>query len=234
MQTQIVASVRAPSAIAPRPCRVSNKAAVRVPKRCLAVVRAATEEEVVSTNGSSNGKVATSPEPLDFDELSDLIKMVHETDIVELELKHSRFTLAVRKREALQAAEAPQVQYVQMAPAAAPAAAPAPAAAAPPPPPPPAAAPAAPVAARPAAPAKIEGVEIVAPMAGTVYRSPAPGEPFFVKEGDVVKKGQTVCIIEAMKLMNEIEAEVGGTVVKVMVDHSKPVAAGQALLIVKP
>ncbi len=75
--------------------------------------------------------------------------------------------------------------------AAAPAPAPAPAAAAPPP------------------PAVAKGVEVTSPMAGTFYRKPAPGEPLFAKEGDRVKKGQTVCIIEAMKLMNEIEVGPG-------------------------
>eukprot|EP00878_Enallax_costatus_P020570 GHUV01021751.1.p3 GENE.GHUV01021751.1~~GHUV01021751.1.p3 ORF type:complete len:100 (+),score=24.94 GHUV01021751.1:807-1106(+) len=67
-----------------------------------------------------------------------------------------------------------------------------------------------------------------------VCRCPAPGEPPFVKEGDKVKKGQTVCIIEAMKLMNEIEAEVGGEVVKVCVENGQSVAPGQPLLIIKP
>lgn len=71
-------------------------------------------------------------------------------------------------------------------------------------------------------------------MAGTMYRSPAPGEPAFVKEGDRVTKGQTICIVEAMKLLNEIEAEVGGTVVKVLVDNGDAVLPGQPLMIIKP
>jgi acetyl-CoA carboxylase biotin carboxyl carrier protein len=79
----------------------------------------------------------------------------------------------------------------------------------------------------------VEGVEIASPMSGTMYRSPAPGEPPFVKDGDRVKKGQTVCIIEAMKLMNEIEAEVSGTVVSVLVENGQSVSPGQALLIIK-
>ena len=134
--------------------------------------------------------------------------MVQETDIVELELKSKRFSLSVRKKEALKAAE-PTV-IVQQAPAmaAAPAAAP--------------------------APAPVDGVEVTSPMSGTLYRSPAPGEPPFVKEGDRVKKGQTVCIVEAMKLMNEIECDTDGTVVKLLVDNGGAVSPGMPLMVIKP
>ena len=65
-------------------------------------------------------------------------------------------------------------------------------------------------------------------------RSPAPGEPAFVKEGDKVSSGQTVCIIEAMKLMNEIEAEISGEVIKILAQNGQSITAGQALMIVKP
>lgn len=71
-------------------------------------------------------------------------------------------------------------------------------------------------------------------MSGTFYAAAAPGEPNFVKVGDRVKKGQTVGIIEAMKLMNEIEAEVSGEVLRIMVENGKPVTPGQALFLVKP
>ena len=158
-------------------------------------------------------------------------RMVNETDIVELSLNSKKFKLAVKKKEALKAME-PQVVHVA-APAAAAPAAPQPmipAAAAP------AAAPApAPAAPKPAAaPAAVDGVEIASPMAGTFYRSPAPGEPAFVNEGDRVTQGQTIGIIEAMKLMNEIEAEVSGTVVKITADNGKPVTPGQTLIVIKP
>lgn len=112
--------------------------------------------------------------------------MVHATDIVELELNSKKFKLSVKKREALEAAEptiihmpAPAAAYAPAPVAAAPAPAPAPAPAAPAA----AAAPAAPAPApaAPAAPAAIDGLEVVSPMAGTMYRSPAPGEPAFVK-----------------------------------------------------
>jgi acetyl-CoA carboxylase biotin carboxyl carrier protein len=71
-------------------------------------------------------------------------------------------------------------------------------------------------------------------MAGTMYRSPAPGEPVFVKEGDRVTKGQVVCIIEAMKMMNELECEISGTVVKIMKENGDAVLPGQPLMIIKP
>eukprot|EP00879_Flechtneria_rotunda_P001799 GHRR01001963.1.p1 GENE.GHRR01001963.1~~GHRR01001963.1.p1 ORF type:complete len:224 (+),score=77.98 GHRR01001963.1:132-803(+) len=189
------------------------------------VVRTATEDvEVAASNGAAPSANAPT-NLLDFEELSDIVRMVNETDIVELELKSKRFSLSLKKQAALQAAD-PVVQFVQAA-AAAPAATPASAA-------PATAAPAAAPAPKPAAPAVVEGIEVASPMSGTMYRAPAPGEPPFVKEGDRVKKGQTVCIIEAMKLMNEIEAEVGGEVVKVCVENGQSVAPGQPLMIIKP
>ncbi len=70
---------------------------------------------------------------------------------------------------------------------------------------------------------------VEAPMVGTFYRSPKPDAPPFVTEGDVVKEGQVICIVEAMKLMNEIEAEVSGEVVKIYVENGQPVEYGQPL-----
>ena len=96
---------------------------------------------------------------------------------------------------------------------------------------------AAPVAAAaPAAPAEDTSkyVTVTAPMIGTFYRKPSPDKPVFVNVGDTVKAGQTVCIIEAMKLFNEIECEVSGTVVKVVADDMKPVEYGQPLFLVDP
>lgn len=77
-------------------------------------------------------------------------------------------------------------------------------------------------------------VEIKSPMIGTFYRSSSPDTPPFVNVGDKITKGQTVCIIEAMKLFNEIEAEYSGTVVKVMVENSTPVEYDQVLFVVEP
>ena len=77
-------------------------------------------------------------------------------------------------------------------------------------------------------------VPIESPMVGTFYRAPAPGADPYVKEGDFIQKGSVVCIIEAMKLMNEIETEVAGRVMKVMVENGQPVEFGQALFLVEP
>ena len=71
-------------------------------------------------------------------------------------------------------------------------------------------------------------------MVGTFYRAPAPGEPSLVEVGSRINVGQTVCILEAMKLMNELESEVGGEVVEILVDNGTPVEFGQVLMRVKP
>jgi acetyl-CoA carboxylase biotin carboxyl carrier protein len=77
-------------------------------------------------------------------------------------------------------------------------------------------------------------VEVPSPMVGTFYRAPAPGESPFVEVGDRVRKGQTVCIIEAMKLMNEIEAEVSGQVMEILLQNGEPVEYGQPLMRINP
>jgi acetyl-CoA carboxylase biotin carboxyl carrier protein len=74
---------------------------------------------------------------------------------------------------------------------------------------------------------------VKSPMVGTFYRSPSPGAPPFIEQGAVVKAGDTLCIIEAMKLLNEIEAEVGGTVTRILVDNGQPVEYGQPLFIIE-
>jgi acetyl-CoA carboxylase biotin carboxyl carrier protein len=99
--------------------------------------------------------------------------------------------------------------------------------------------PAPPAAATPAAstaPAAAEAhmLTIEAPMVGTFYRAPSPDAPPFVRDGDRVKKGQVVCIIEAMKLMNEIESKVAGRVVKVLVENAQPVEYSQPLFLLEP
>jgi len=77
-------------------------------------------------------------------------------------------------------------------------------------------------------------VEIKAPIVGTFYRAPAPDAPPYVEEGDRVEKGQVLCIIEAMKLMNEIESEVSGIVKKILVKNGEPVEYGQPLFLIQP
>jgi len=81
---------------------------------------------------------------------------------------------------------------------------------------------------------KPEGHEIKSPMVGTFYRSPSPDSKPYVEVGDTVKPGQTVCIVEAMKLMNEIEAEVAGTVTEIPVENAQPVEYGQVLFVISP
>ena len=79
-----------------------------------------------------------------------------------------------------------------------------------------------------------ENVEITAPMVGTFYRAPSPESPFFVEEGDRVTAGQTLCIIEAMKIMNEIESEVTGRISKILIENAQAVEYGQALFVIEP
>jgi acetyl-CoA carboxylase biotin carboxyl carrier protein len=82
--------------------------------------------------------------------------------------------------------------------------------------------------------ARADLVTIEAPMVGTFYRAPAPEAEPFVREGDAVKKGQVLCIIEAMKLMNEIESKVAGRVVRVLAENGQPIEYGQALFLIEP
>jgi acetyl-CoA carboxylase biotin carboxyl carrier protein len=90
---------------------------------------------------------------------------------------------------------------------------------------------AAPVAA-PAAPSEPTGHVVKSPMVGTFYRSSAPGAPAFVEVGSTVKEGDTLCIIEAMKLLNEIDADISGTVTKILVENGQPVEFGQPLFVI--
>ena len=154
---------------------------------------------------------------LDHDQLRQLLALLGESDIQELKLEGDDFRLELRRN--LPASQ-PQV-VMQAAPAAMPA--------------PVAAAPATPSVAPPAAPAvRSDLVEITAPMVATFYRAPSPGDPAFVELGARINVGQTVCILEAMKLMNELESEVSGEVVEILVENGTPVEFGQVLMRVKP
>lgn len=86
----------------------------------------------------------------------------------------------------------------------------------------------------PAASPEATLVAVKSPMVGTFYRAPAPDAPHYVEGGDRVTRGQTVCIIEAMKLMNEIESEVSGVVARILVENAQPVEFGQELLLIRP
>jgi acetyl-CoA carboxylase biotin carboxyl carrier protein len=142
---------------------------------------------------------------MDLRKLKTLIDLVSESNVSELEI-----TEADGKVRIVKAGAAP-VAYAM------PVAQPAPVAAAP-------------VA---AAPAEETGHVCKSPMVGTFYRSSSPGAKPFAEVGDVVKAGQPVCIIEAMKIMNEIEADQDGTITKIMVDNGQPVEYGQPLFIIE-
>ena len=164
-------------------------------------------------------------------EIQDLIKFVARAGVTEVEIEQKDFKLTIKSEmpRGRGKKEDAMVQTFQV-PAAVPqavVAAPAPVAVA--------AAPAAP-AAPAAAPAEDTSnlIEIKSPMIGTFYRRPSPDKDLFVEVGDVIKSGDTVCVIEAMKLFNEIESEVQGKIVKVLVDDNSPVEYDQPLFLVDP
>jgi len=155
---------------------------------------------------------------MDLRKLKTLIDLVAESDIAELEVTEGESKVRIVKSSAI-----PQNQMVMVPPQgvqqyAAPAVGGAPAAAAAP-------------AAAPAA-AEPTGHVVKSPMVGTFYRSSAPGAPAFVEVGATVKEGDTLCIIEAMKLLNEIDSDISGTVTKILVENGQPVEFGQPLFVI--
>ena len=154
---------------------------------------------------------------MDLRKLKTLIDLVAESGISELEVTEGEGKVRIVKSAPQQVVAAP-MQYAPMpampaAPAAAAAAAPA-------------------VAAEAAAPALPAGHIVTSPMVGTFYRSPSPGAAEFVKVGDTVKEGQTICIIEAMKLLNEIEADKAGVIKEILIDNGQAVEYGQPLFVI--
>jgi acetyl-CoA carboxylase biotin carboxyl carrier protein len=158
---------------------------------------------------------------IDFKELKELLAAIAANNITELTLKNSEFELTVSQGQPVvngntiaavsteihaEAISIPKTEQLTI------------------------------VAERPAAPPTPDKkwVEIKSPMVGTFYRSPAPDEPPFASIGDRIRSGQTVCIIEAMKLMNEIEAEVAGQVMEVLVENGQPIEFGQTLMYINP
>ena len=160
---------------------------------------------------------------MDIKEIENLIKFVSsQKNVGEVEIEKKDFKLVIRKPNTTVLQAAPQMVQATAAPVALPAA--------------PAALPAStPEAKAPAADAVASNlITIKSPMIGTFYRSSSPDKPSFVNVGDEVKAGKTVCIIEAMKLFNEIESEVSGKIVKVLVDNATPVEYDQPLFLVEP
>lgn len=160
---------------------------------------------------------------MNIKEIQDLIKFVAKSGVTEVEIERDEFKITIKSES--KTAEAKTMIVQAAAPAAIPAAAPAPVAEVP------AAAPATPA---PAPEKDDKYVKILSPMIGTFYRSAGPDKDAFVSVGDSFKVGDTVCIIEAMKLFNEIEAEISGKIVKVLVDDATPVEYDQPLFLIDP
>ncbi len=155
---------------------------------------------------------------MDLKQIQDLVKMVNKSNISELTIEEKDIKITIKQKEDKYITAAP-VQQLQSAPAIATAQAPLPVA---------------PVAAKAEVPAASNLITIKSPMIGTFYRKSSPDKPNFVDEGDEVKAGKVVCIIEAMKLFNEIESEISGKIVKVLVEDSTPVEYDQPLFLVEP
>lgn len=162
---------------------------------------------------------------MDFKQIQELIKIINKSNIGELSIEEKDFKITIKQKEdqvqTVYAAPSAPV-YTAALPAVAPATAALPAAGAAP-------------ATETAAPKAADNlVTIKSPMIGTFYRRASPDKPLFVEVGDEIAPGKTVCIIEAMKLFNEIEAEISGKVVKVLVDDASPVEFDQPLFLVEP
>ncbi|HZT39080.1 MAG TPA: acetyl-CoA carboxylase biotin carboxyl carrier protein [Bryobacteraceae bacterium] len=173
-----------------------------------------------------------------IEEIREIVQLFTESGVAELEVQRGDNRVRIRRAAVNQEVIVPALPHapVLAAPLATPLVAPPAAPAAPAnSPAAPASAPASPLEKTPSQPLVDERHEIVkSPIVGTFYDAPAPGAPPFVRVGDRVEPGQVLCIIESMKLMNEIEAEVAGTVVAKLVENGKPVEYGQALFAVLP
>jgi len=140
-------------------------------------------------------------------EIKDMINLMNENNLTELEIEKEGVRIRLKKGSG---GYEQRIEYVSPSPAQ--------------------------VKAQPAAEAveKKNVIEVKAPMVGTFYRSPSPEAPAYVNIGDVIEPGQVICIIEAMKLMNEIKSEVKGKIVDIQVDNAEPVEFGQVLFILEP
>jgi acetyl-CoA carboxylase biotin carboxyl carrier protein len=163
---------------------------------------------------------------MDLNYLKKLLKIFDESSAMELTIEEEGITLQMAKSGQPQAGM-PAMPYMMPAlptmQAAAPAA----------PPTAPLAAPAAALAVAPAA-AEDKGHTILSPIVGTFYRAPSPDADSFVQVGQHVNAGDTICIVEAMKLMNEIESDASGTIVKILVENAQPVEYNQPMFVIKP
>jgi len=151
---------------------------------------------------------------MDIRKIKKLIELLDESGVAEIEIKEGEESVRISRQQSVVAA--PQQQVFAPAPVA-PAAAPA----------------AAPTADEPAAEAEISGHKITSPMVGTFYRSASPGAKPFTDVGQSVSEGDTLCIIEAMKILNQIEADKSGTIKAILVENGQPVEFGQPLFIIE-
>ena len=147
---------------------------------------------------------------MDLKEIRAVLKLIQETDVEEIEVEQEGRRVRIRRRGSQAAVQAsspvPSVPTAQVT----------------------AELPTAPV-----IPDTTNLINVESPMVGTFYRAPAPGADPYVREGDKVEKGTVLCLIEAMKLMNEIEAEVRGTVRSILVENAQPVEYGQPLILIE-
>ncbi len=162
---------------------------------------------------------------MDFKQIQELIKLVNKSNLSELTIEEKDFKVTIKQKDEIiqQTVISGQFQQAPQAVATAPVQAALPASA-----------PAAPVATAPATDDSSKYITIKSPMIGTFYRKPAPDKPLFVEVGTEVTPGKVVCIIEAMKLFNEIESEVKGKIVKILVEDQSPVEYDQPLFLVDP
>lgn len=151
-----------------------------------------------------------------FQEIQDLIKLIAETGIDQLDLEQPDFKISIVNNKEVKVVERAVQQPLPVQMPQIPVAAPAPANT---------------NSSEPEAKGNYK--EVKSPIVGTFYRSASPDKPPYIKVGDKVKKGQVVCIVEAMKLFNEIESEISGTVVKVMLEDAQPVEYDQVLFLVE-
>jgi acetyl-CoA carboxylase biotin carboxyl carrier protein len=167
---------------------------------------------------------------MDIDKIQALIKFVSKQGVSEVELETEEFKITIKSDKLVNNKTEPQMMQAQMpmmqpmaAPMVAPLAAPVPVQET------------APIAA-PAPEKKEENnyITVKSPMIGTFYRSSGPGKPVFIEVGDQIKSGSVTCIIEAMKLFNEIESEISGKIVKILIDDASPVEYDQPLFLVDP
>ena len=153
---------------------------------------------------------------MDIRKIKKLIELLDESGVAEIEIKEGEESVRISRQHNVVAAPPQAYAAPIAAPVAAPAAAPAPA-----------------VSEEPAAEAEISGHKLTSPMVGTFYRSASPGAAVFTDIGQKVSEGDTLCIIEAMKILNQIEADKSGTVKAVLVENGQPVEFGQPLFIIE-